>query len=226
MIVFACASLAPHIQGRLLTLTSSVVITCLVLLVLDTARCCGAFWTQVTESMHLVIAAAVLSCIALIFLVAFCRHFLRRDVRLPVTVDWIEELSIERYRPMLRLLSSEDVRFLLLQPGCTHATLARFRRERCQIFRRYLRMLEDDFQRVVMALKVVMAQSERDRPDLASALLESQIRFGTCKLKVECRVLLYRWGLGQVDVKGLLAIFDAVRLDLRALVPVTAANPA
>jgi hypothetical protein len=49
---------------------------------------------------------------------------------MPVTIDWINELSAERYRPMLRLFDQEDFAFLRSQPGCTPALFAGFRRAR------------------------------------------------------------------------------------------------
>jgi hypothetical protein len=37
------------------------------------------------------------------------------------------------------------------------------------------------------------------------------------------RLFLYRWGLCGVDVTDLIKIFDVMRLELRRLVPATAA---
>ncbi len=176
--------------------------------------------------MLLVIAVSILFCIAVSLALVVRCHFRGRGVGLPVTVEWIEELTPERYRPMLRLLSSEDILFLRSQPACTPTMLARFRRQRCEVFRRYLRLLEGDFRRVAMALRFLMVQSGRDRPDLASALILSQFRFAASMFKIETRVLLYRWGLGDVDISGLLAIFDSMRIELRTLVPVAVASPA
>src|SRR3954452_17923265 len=85
---------------------------------------------------------------------------------LPLTAEWISDLSTERYRPMLRLLDSTDIEFLRGQPGYSRDMEAKLRMQRCQVFRGYLRCLTSDFQRVCMALKIVMAQSEHDRPDL------------------------------------------------------------
>ena len=139
---------------------------------------------------------------------------------LPVTADWINELSVERYQPMLRLLEGDDLRFLQLQSGFTPVMEQGFRRERCRIFRNYLQCLHLDFQRVSMALKVVMVQSRYDRPDLAAALVRSQRAFAFGMLMVHGRLLLYRWGIGNVEVGGLLKVFDSARIELRSLVPV------
>lgn len=37
-------------------------------------------------------------------------------------LDWIMDLSADRYRPMCRLLDESDIRFLRSQPGATPAT--------------------------------------------------------------------------------------------------------
>ncbi len=112
--------------------------------------------------MQVAIAAAVLCCIALVLALALCCQSLKRGVCLPVTVDWIEQLSLERYHPMLRLLNADDIRSVRSQPGCTRAMLRGVRHQRCEAFHRYLHSLEADFQKLVMALKLVMVQSERD----------------------------------------------------------------
>src|SRR5216684_3763415 len=109
---------------------------------------------------------------------------------LPVTAEWIADLSLERYKPMLRLLDSADIEFLRGQPGYTRDMESKLRTQRCQVFRGYLRALTSDFQRVCMALKIVMTQSEQDRPDLANALLHQQVLFAVGILGIHCRLFL------------------------------------
>lgn len=138
---------------------------------------------------------------------------------LPVTAEWIDELSIERYRPMLRLLDGKDLEFLRAQPGFTPAMEKQLRRQRCQIFRGYLRSLSLDFRRVCAALKLLMLYSKNDRPDLAGALLHHQFVFGLSFLQVQFSLQLYSWGLCDVSVGELMTVFDTTRLELRSLVP-------
>ncbi|HKE22905.1 MAG TPA: hypothetical protein VKB88_10980 [Bryobacteraceae bacterium] len=141
---------------------------------------------------------------------------------LPVTAEWIDELSVERYRPMLRLLDGKDLEFLRAQPGFTPTMEKQLRRQRCQVFRAYLRSLSLDFRRVSAAIKLLMLYSNNDRSDLAGALLHHQLVFGLSFLQVECAVLLYRWGLCDVNVGDLMKIFDMTRVELRSLVPSSA----
>jgi hypothetical protein len=142
---------------------------------------------------------------------------------LPVTAEWISDLSTERYRPMMRLLDSADIAFLRSQPGYTRDMESKLRAQRCQIFRGYLRCLDSDFQRVCMALKLVVAQSQQDRPDLAGILMHQQLQFASVMLSIHFRLLLYRWGVCNVDVANLVRIFDGMRAELCTLVPSTVA---
>lgn len=139
---------------------------------------------------------------------------------LPVTAEWIADLSEDRYRPMLRLLDGSDLEFLRLQPGVDRHMAAKLRRERCRIFRGYLQRLQNDFGRATAALKVLMVESREDRPDLAAALLHHQLAFGWGMVSARVRLFFYRWGgVGSVDVSGLVHVFDAVRTELRNALP-------
>ncbi len=140
-----------------------------------------------------------------------------RDGALPVDTEWIEELSVERYRPMMRLLDQDDILFLRSQPGFTPRLEVALRNERCRLFRGYLSLLEADFRRVSMAIKILMLQSRYDRPDLASTLLRHQAVFALGITLVRIRLALYQLGLGAVDASILVKTFDAMRLELRSL---------
>jgi hypothetical protein len=170
--------------------------------------------------MELIIGISVATCLALLLaLRLLIRKVAATGGRLPVTAGWIDELSIERYRPMMRLLDREDLDFLRSQPGFTPAMATKLRIQRYQIFRGYLRCLTGDFGRVCAAIKVLMLQSRNDRPDLAAALVRNQITFACGMLAVQFRLCLYRWGIGTVDVSSLVGMFDVMRLELRTLVP-------
>ena len=149
------------------------------------------------------------------------RRIASPQTSLPVTAGWIDALSIERYRPMMRLLDSEDLDFLRSQPGFTPHMATALRIQRCWIFRGYLRCLSNDFARVCVALKIVLLQSRDDRPDLAMALVRQQALFEAGMAAVQMRLFLYRWGLCGADVTGLVKIFDGMRLELQTLVPAT-----
>jgi hypothetical protein len=168
--------------------------------------------------MGFIDAADVVAIVLALVLVEFFRR-LGSPQQFPVTAEWIDQLSVERYRPMLRLLNQEDVHFLRTQPSFTPQMATKFRIQRCQLFQGYLRDLDNDFKRICMALKVLMVQSKHDRPDLASLLLRNQITFAFCMMMVQARLVCYRHGFGSVDVTALVRLFDGMRLELRTLVP-------
>lgn len=170
--------------------------------------------------MSVVIAVAILACLGfgagLVFAV---RRVACPAVALPATLDWIDELSTDRYRPMLRLLSDDEFRFLGNQDGMSPKLAAQFRRQRCQIFRGYLRSLSRDYSRVSIALKLLMMQANTDRPDLAEVLVRGRLAFTFAMLMAHTNLTLYSFGLGNVNVSELLRLFDGMRVELRSLVP-------
>jgi hypothetical protein len=166
-----------------------------------------------------IVISAVMLAALLLAVVTVLRKLGSADRTLPVTAEWIDELSTDRYRPMMRLLDSSEIEFLRSQGGFTTKKESKLRAQRCQIFRGYLRCLEVDFQRVCTALKLVLVQSEQDRPDLSAILVHHQIMFATGLLVVHFRLFLYRWGICTVDVDSLVQIFDVMRIELRNLVP-------
>jgi hypothetical protein len=133
--------------------------------------------------------------------------------------EWLMQLSTERYRPMLRLLSEEDIAFLRAQPGFRPSMAAKLRAQRCQILKAYLRSLDADFRRMCVGIKALMVQSHQDRPDLARLLFQHQLKFSAYMMLVKVRMVLYRLGLGKVEVASLVTLFDVTRGQLRTLVP-------
>jgi len=168
--------------------------------------------------MTLLLAVLIASLLSLT-LVFFLLQLYSTRRTLPVTAEWIDQLSVDRYRPMLRLLDESDLEYLRWQPGATPRMVARLRRQRCQIFRGYLQCLEADFQRTCTALKLLMVQSRYDRPELASVLVRAQVDFACGMLLVRLRLVLFRLGVASVDVRGVMRLFDGLRVELRTLVP-------
>jgi len=150
------------------------------------------------------------------------RRVVRSSRRQPVTAQWIEELSVDRYRPMMRLLEPDDLDFLLGQPGFTWRMANRLRAQRCELVRSYLHTLDQDFQQVTMALRLILLHSSHDRPDLAGALIRQEAGFALRMAIVRLRLFLFRWNLCRVDAAGVVRIFDTMRLQLQGLVPATA----
>ncbi|MBZ5725219.1 MAG: hypothetical protein LAP87_09505 [Acidobacteriia bacterium] len=165
------------------------------------------------------ITISILACLGLLLALFLLVKSAFRGSTLPLTAEWISELSIECYRPMMRLLDGGDLEFLRSQPGFTPAMATKLRMQRCRIFQGYLRCLSADFGRVCAAMKMLLVQSRSDRPDLAGILLQRQLMFAWGMAAVQVRLHLYRWGVCGVDVTNLVKIFDLMRLDLRSMVP-------
>jgi hypothetical protein len=170
--------------------------------------------------MNFAIALSLVAALALVSVLAcLIRKVGSAGKDLPVTSEWIDDLSLDRYRPMLRMLDGSDIAFLRSQPGFTSAMGRKFRAQRTQILRGYLRGLETDFGRVCAAIKLVMLQSKDDRPELAETLLRQQITFACAMLSVRGHLFLYRMGVSGVEVSKLVNIFDSIRLELRNSLP-------
>jgi hypothetical protein len=157
--------------------------------------------------------------------ILICRQIatLRRRAGLPL--EWTPELSVDRYRPMFRLLEEDDVRFLRAQPGATPDLIKRLRRGRYQVFRGYLLSLERDFHRGFQALMLALVQSPSDRRDVIRAPIVSRMRFGIGIFRLRCRVFLYRWNVGHQSVAPLVNLFERLQSELLAVIPATATLP-
>ena len=114
--------------------------------------------------------------------------------------------NVDRYRPMLRLLSSDDLALLAGSPEL----VSKLRTERVGIFRGYLRCIGKDYSRMLCAIRFAMANSTVDRPDLASALFKHQFWFAYSLCRIEISLSLYSLGFGAVDCSGLVEAFDTL----------------
>jgi hypothetical protein len=170
--------------------------------------------------MDFILGLAAFLCLAVGVALAFLfRRLIAGPKSLPVSVDWINELSIARYRPMERLLSEQDFRFLASQPGFDKRMLRSIRSERRRVFRGYLASLSRDFSLIGAALRLMTMYSAEDRPDLAGILYKQQAVFALGMLAVQWHLLLDACGLGTVDVRGLVRAMDSMRLELRQMIP-------
>ena len=131
----------------------------------------------------------------------------------------IDQLSLDRYRPMFRLLSSCDIEFMRACPGTTARHVRKLRERRACILRQYLSSLSHDFHCVCRETRGLIANSGYDRSALAVALLRGQVDFARNMAVVRIRLALYRFGMAQVELGSLLYLFDSARLHLRELVP-------
>jgi hypothetical protein len=123
-----------------------------------------------------------------------------------VTAEWLADLSPDRYRPMFRLLDESDWQFLRGQHGYRAEMEKSLRRQRVQLFRAYLRMLEADFHRLCGAFDGALTE------DLA----QRQAAFTWRMMMIRARLFLYEKGLARVDASRLVNLFGEIRLQLTA----------
>jgi hypothetical protein len=114
-----------------------------------------------------VIAAAVVCAGLVLVMVRLTRRF-AGPPPISVTAEWLDQLSIETTN-LLCLVGEEDG----------------------QSPRTHLPRLKDDFKLICMAIKVLIVQSNRDRPDLARVLVRNQMKFGYRMMMVRFH---FAWG--------------------------------
>ena len=167
--------------------------------------------------MNNLVVAALLSLAPVALALVFLYRKLSSQPDSEVAVDQCLVLSLEKYRPMERLLQEDDFRFLAAQPGFSPQLGRRFRTERRRIFRSYLRNLRRDFSRLSSAFRILIVHSVEDRGDLAKSLMRMRIMFAVGMLAVEGRLLMHAAGVGAVNVSGLVASLDTMQAQMRLM---------
>jgi len=133
-------------------------------------------------------------------------------------------LAPDRYRPMLRLLSNDDLAFVSADSKLQRQLRARRR----VLFRGYLRCLTRDYAHLLACVRQAMVQSGVDRPDLARALARNRVLFALAICKVELRLGLHATGLGNVEISGLVQALETLQRQVSVLstASFSTANPA
>ncbi len=119
----------------------------------------------------------------------------------------------DRYRPMLRLLSENDLAFV----GTDSHLKRTLRATRRELFRGYLRCLTRDYAHLLACVRHAMVQSGLDRPDLARALARNRLLFALTMCNVEIHLAMHAAGLGSVDTSGLIDALEVLRGQLNVL---------
>ncbi len=131
---------------------------------------------------------------------------------------WIEDFSMERYRPMQRLLEAADYAFITGQAGCRSGVTAALRRERRQIMRSYLRRLRADFSRIQSIAKLRMANSPGERHHMPFFLAKQSLVFRAGVITLEAALAFDAMGgFVAVDVRPLLHSTEALLTHARSL---------
>ena len=140
----------------------------------------------------------------------------------PPGPGWLDEFSLERYRPLKRLFDPADLEFLGRQPGYTPSLGRKLAASRRGVARLYLDDLTTDFNRLVRTGREMIANAREDRADLASALFRQSMAFRFRVLSLRLSLRLAPLGLAPMRPDGLL---DALA-QMRSVVAVLDASPA
>jgi hypothetical protein len=127
--------------------------------------------------------------------------------------------DVNRYKPMLRLLSDDDLGFAAASPKLR----SKVRSQRREVFRGYLRCLTKDYTRLLSGVRGMMVESGEDRPDLAKALARNRVLFALALCRIELHLQLHALGIGKVDVSGLVEALDSLRGAVSVMTPATGA---
>jgi hypothetical protein len=123
--------------------------------------------------------------------------------------------DVNRYKPMLRLLSDGDLGFAAANPKLR----SKIRSQRREVFRGYLRCLTKDYARLLSGIRGMMVESGVDRPDLAKTLARSRVQFALSLCRIELHLQLHALGIGKVDVSGLVEALDSLRGAVSVMTP-------
>jgi len=161
-------------------------------------------------------AAILLVLLGVAFGMLFAK-LLARERTLPAHEEWEDVFSPGRYKAMERLLEDTDYQYLSAKSGDNKKLQKRLRDQRVRIFGSYVNCLSQDFTRICNAIKKVMVDSQVDRPDLAGLLMKQHFLFTITVLAIEFRLVLYNFGLGAPDGRGLIQALENMCAQLRTL---------
>ncbi len=163
----------------------------------------------------LILSVVVISIIGSLLLY---RGGLRRQTSLP-DAAWLHDFSPEKYRPMLRLLDSQDYDWLTSQ-GMEKSAIRELRTERRRIFGTYLQNISRDFGKLHSAASALVLALPGDEPELAGRLLTVRVQFQRTMMLVRMNLLLHDLGLGSVDVRQLVSGIEALHQELRPMIAI------
>jgi len=163
----------------------------------------------------LLVASGLIGLLPIVALVVLVLRLRSRIAVEEVTPEWLDSFSMQRYRPMQRLLSEQDFVFLRSLPGYRPEIEHRLRRERRAAFRRYLNRLVRDFHRLHAAARYAVAYSDSDQSDLVGLLVRQRLQFAWLIGVTEFRLACHALGFRGVETGRLINAIDGMGRELR-----------
>lgn len=133
-----------------------------------------------------------------------------------------EECSLERYRPLARLLAREDADFLRQNTICPKVA-ARWERSQGRIIRLYLKELAADFHRLHANARVLVAESPEQYAGLVPFLFRQQFTFWRTLAMIELRWALGGWKVGKIPLEELVRVIEAIQREISRVAAASAA---
>jgi hypothetical protein len=130
--------------------------------------------------------------------------------------SFLENFSLGVYRPMLRLASQMDRKFLSSAHG--EALAACYRKIQRDLLREYLRDASKDFTRLYSIATAKTLHAASDPNELSVALFEHQITFILLVWGIEARLLVDNFLPFAVDLKPLIAQLEGLATQTREIV--------
>jgi hypothetical protein len=122
------------------------------------------------------------------------------------------DISIERYLPMLRLMQPNDLEFLRNRTALSRRRVTRIRKQRAHLALSFLRCLESDFAQLCAAIRVLIAlQPDHIQPAASRRLRRHITNFRGATLLLRLRLLVLRQGMVSNGGIRVLAEFETVR---------------
>lgn len=156
--------------------------------------------------------------LSLVLLVAlgwlFSRLVATRKV-FDVDLAWWQSFRTDRYAPVLRLLSPQDVNYVAGIERGNRRLLADFKRNRLALMRTYIMEMSADFDRL-QAVGQLMVTAGPAGLELREALFRERVRFTTGLWRIRLQMAGFRWGLSGVDASVLLGSLGDLSAAVRA----------
>jgi hypothetical protein len=163
------------------------------------------------------ITTLTLVLVAALFAAFFFAQFRRTYGANPPDTKWLDQFSLDKYRPLDRLFDSADLHFAAAQPGYTASLGRKLAASRRAAARLYLTELTVDFDRLVRLGRHMVTVSPRDRSDLVSTLFQQWLAFHVQVLSLRFRLRLAPLGLRTTRPAGLLEQLSRMRVVVAML---------
>jgi hypothetical protein len=175
--------------------------------------------------MDFVNVAILGSLVSAAVLVLALRNLQARRERKGATPEpEVRSFEASDYSPMKRLFADEEIAFLRSQPGFQPEIERRFKKQRQNIFKLYLRRLECDYGRMSAALRELIVSAPEDQSELLAELARQDRLFRLGLLRVRVGVALH--GLSLAPAPAAIDSLVQATARLNAMLSALTAVPA